>query len=139
MKIVVIHGANLNFLGLREPDVYGSMSFDELKSRIDAHAPDVHQFQSNHEGEIVDIIQKCHLEGMEGIIINPGAYSHYSYAIHDAIKAVPCPVIEVHLSNIHAREDFRRKSVTAAACIGQISGFGADSYLLAIDQLLRRK
>ncbi|MBM6859843.1 3-dehydroquinate dehydratase, partial [Clostridium saudiense] len=94
-------------------------------------------YQSNIEGEIINQIHKCYYDGFDGIIINPGAYTHYSYAIHDAIKSVNINTVEVHLSNIHAREEFRHKSVTAPACIGQICGFGENGYILALDALIR--
>ncbi|MDR2168069.1 MAG: type II 3-dehydroquinate dehydratase [Clostridiales bacterium] len=139
MKIGVIHGPNINFLGTRQPEVYGNMSFAEVCGRIQALACkdlEIVQFQSNCEGEIVDFIQRCHSEEFSGLVINPAAFAHYSYAIADALASISPPVIEVHLTNIAAREEFRQKSVTAAACIGQISGFGVDSYLLAIKYLI---
>lgn len=136
MKFYVIHGPNLNFLGIREPEVYGGDSLEAINTEIKNFAKenkvDVYFFQSNHEGEIIDTIQKAHRENVDGIIINPGAFTHYSYAIHDALKGITPPAIEVHLSNIHAREDFRKNSVTAPACKGQISGFGADGYILGL-------
>lgn len=135
MKILVIHGPNLNLLGSREPDVYGRITLDEVNNRITAAAGefgiDVDIRQSNSEGEIIDAIQYAG-DVMDGIVINPGAYTHYSYAIRDALAAVNLPVIEVHLSNIYAREDFRKVSVTAPAANGIISGFGAESYILAL-------
>jgi len=139
MKILVIHGPNLNLLGTREPDVYGKQTLDEVNTRIKEHArpkgAKVSFFQSNHEGEIIDAIQDS-TGKHDGIVINPGAFTHYSLAIRDAIRAVGIPTVEVHISNIHGREPFRKHSVTAAACTGQISGFGDRSYLLAIDALL---
>lgn len=136
MKFYVIHGPNLNFLGIREPEVYGGDSLEAINTEIKNFAKEnkvgVYFFQSNHEGEIIDTIQKAHRENVDGIIINPGAFTHYSYAIHDALKGITPPAIEVHLSNIHAREDFRKNSVTAPACKGQISGFGADGYILGL-------
>lgn len=136
MKFYVIHGPNLNFLGIREPEVYGGDSLEAINTEIKNFAKenkvDVYFFQSNHEGEIIDTIQKAHRENVDGIIINPGAFTHYSYAVHDALKGITPPAIEVHLSNIHAREDFRKNSVTAPACKGQISGFGADGYILGL-------
>ena len=139
-RIAVIHGCNLNLLGQREPDIYGSTTLEEINSQITAAAKnfglEVTFFQSNHEGEIIEAIQLC-LGKADGIIINPAAFTHTSVGIHDAIKAVGLPTIEVHLSNIHAREEFRRKSVTAAAAVGQISGFGAESYLLALQAMKR--
>lgn len=138
MKVLVINGPNLNLLGKREKNIYGTVSFEKMIDIIENEANklgiDVDFFQSNCEGEIIDKIHSA--DGVYNvIIINPGAYTHYSFAIHDAIKAIDVPTIEVHLSNIHAREEFRSKSVTAPACIGQISGFGINSYLLALYQV----
>ncbi|MCL2854219.1 MAG: type II 3-dehydroquinate dehydratase [Defluviitaleaceae bacterium] len=142
MKIAVIHGPNLNLAGVRQIGIYGTMSFEEMMAYIDDCAKDLgsnlqlSQFQSNHEGEILDFIHKCHFEDFDGLIINPGALTHYSHAIADAVAAVKMPALEVHLSNIHAREEFRSKSVVASSCIGQISGLGAESYLLALIYLI---
>lgn len=139
MRIKLINGPNLNLLGIREKQIYGSKDFNDVISMIKEESKklghEIVDFQSNIEGEIINYIQKAYFESYEGIIINPGAYTHYSYAIHDAIKGVNIPTVEVHLSNIHSREDFRKKSVTAPACIGQISGFGEYGYLMAIDAL----
>ncbi len=135
MKVLVMNGPNINMVGIREPDVYGKKDFNmlltEIKKQADSLNIEVEMFQSNSEGAIIDCIQNAHNK-FDGIVINPGAYTHYSYAISDAIKAISVPVIEVHLSNIHAREQFRRTSVTAEGCIGQISGMGFDSYMLAL-------
>ncbi len=143
MKLMVINGPNLNLLGIREESIYGKKDYNALEERIKKEALDlnckVDVFQSNMEGEIIDLIHKAYFENYDGIIMNPGAYTHYSYAIYDAIKSVDIDVIEVHISNIHAREEFRRKSVTAAACIGQISGFGIEGYLMAIKHLYSKK
>ncbi|SES71163.1 3-dehydroquinate dehydratase [Natronincola peptidivorans] len=137
-KYLVIHGPNLNLLGIREPEVYGRMTLKEINENLLREAAKnnvkLDIIQSNTEGEIIDLLHNAN--DMHGIIINPAAYTHYSVAIHDAIKAISNPVIEVHLSNIHNREDFRKKSVTAAACIGQISGFGFYSYILALHALI---
>jgi 3-dehydroquinate dehydratase-2 len=137
MKILVIHGPNLNMLGTREPEIYGSNTLAELNDRIASYAGEkgatVTTFQSNHEGAIIDHLQLAGPEGCDAVIINPGAYTHTSVAIYDAIRGLDLPVIEVHISNIHAREDMRTRSVTAAACVGTIGGFGLDSYVLAID------
>ncbi|MEG0238137.1 MAG: type II 3-dehydroquinate dehydratase [Clostridium sp.] len=141
MKIMVINGPNLNMLGVREKNVYGTSNFEDvikyIKEEGEKRNLNITFFQSNTEGEIIDTIQKAYFENFDGIIINPGAYTHYSYAIHDAIKGVSINTVEVHLSNIHAREEFRKISVTAPACIGQISGFGAHGYILAMDALIK--
>ncbi len=136
MKILVINGANMNLLGKREPDVYGEATLEDLENRIKKDADmlgfTVEFFQSNHEGEIIDVIHKTMVEKVDAIIINPGAFTHYSYAIRDAIKATGIKAIEVHMSNIHNREKFRRESVIAPVCVGQITGFGFQSYLAAL-------
>lgn len=140
MKILVINGPNINMLGIREPQVYGKSDYPALLSMLDAlakkHGITIDAYQSNIEGEIVNKIQQAH-GTYEGIVINPAAYTHYSIAILDALKCAEVPAIEVHLSNIAGREEFRHKSVTAAGCIGQISGMGFDSYLLAVEGLMR--
>lgn len=135
-KYLVINGPNLNMLGVREPEVYGSATLEDLYVMIREKAKtlgvEVAFFQSNTEGAIIDEIH--HAMGVyDGIIINPGAYTHYSYAIADALSSVDVPCIEVHMSNIHKREEFRHKSVTAPSCIGQIVGFGMKGYLLALE------
>ena len=141
MKILVINGANMNMLGRREPDIYGKEDYAALCARIYAHAQSrgiaVECFQSNHEGAIIDAIHKAK-GAFHGIIINPGAYTHYSYAILDALKAVDLPAVEVHLSNIHKREEFRHKSVTAAGCDGQICGLGQFGYVAAMGYLIEK-
>lgn len=138
MKILVINGPNLNMLGVREPHFYGAMSYQQLVSAVTEHAQskniDVDVKQSNHEGDIVTIIQDA-MGVYDGIIINPGAFTHYSYAILDALLSVDIPAVEVHISNIHKREEFRHKSVAVAACEGQICGLGVKGYLLAMDFL----
>ena len=135
MKILVINGPNLNLLGDREKENYGEITLDainnDLKSLADELGVEIEFFQSNTEGEIVDEIQKAK-GNFDGIIINPAAYTHTSIALRDALLAVKIPAIEVHLSNIHAREEFRKTSFTAPVCIGQIAGFKKDSYLLAL-------
>ena len=140
MKILVINGPNLNFLGIREKNIYGNENYEYLVNMINEYCKskniEVECYQSNHEGAIIDKIQEAYFNGTDGIVINPGAYTHYSYAIHDAIKSVvTIPTVEVHLSNVHAREGFRHKSVTAPACIGQLCGFGEFGYILAIQAL----
>lgn len=141
MKILVINGPNLDFLGIREKNIYGNRTYEDLKRDLQSWAEELEfeaeVFQSNIEGEIVNAIHRAYLEGFSGIIINPAAYTHYSIAILDALKAVSLPAIEVHLSNIHSREDFRNNSVTAPACIGQICGFGFIGYKLAMEALNR--
>ncbi len=142
MKVVVIQGPNLNMLGIREQNIYGPMKLEDIHSQMEGYAKqngiEVEFFQSNLEGEIVDRIQEC-IDDAEGIIINPAAYSHTSIAIRDAISAVRIPIIEVHISNIYAREEFRHTSLVAPVCTGQISGFGPFSYhlaMIAISQIL---
>ena len=142
MKYLVINGPNLNLLGKREPGIYGENSYDSLCEQLKAfgteHGVEVDCFQSNHEGAIVDAIQQA--DGVyEGIVMNPGAYTHYSVAILDALKAVDVPCVEVHISNIHQREEFRHKSVTAPACVGQICGLGLYGYQAALSYFLSRK
>lgn len=140
MKILVLNGPNLNLLGKREPDVYGHASLDEImesvKSRADVLGASISAAQSNDEGELVTRIQEA--EGkFDGIILNAAAYTHTSVALRDALSASNVPCIEVHLSNIHAREDFRHKSLIAGVCLGQISGFGGNSYVLAVEAMVR--
>jgi len=138
MRVLVIHGPNLNLLGGREPEVYGSTTLEEIDDRLRKRAEElgfaIITFQSNHEGEIVDKIAEAR-GSADAIIINPGAYTHTSVAIRDALSAVGLPTIEVHLSNIYARETFRHTSLVAPVVTGQISGFGAASYLLALEAL----
>lgn len=138
MKILIINGPNLNLLGKREPSVYGNSSFEEYFSGLLTKYGSIchlEYFQSNHEGALID---KIHETGFsyDGIVLNAGAYTHTSIALHDAIKAVTTPVIEVHISNIHAREEFRHKSMIGAACKGSILGLGLNSYNLAIDYFI---
>lgn len=139
LKIMVLNGPNLNMLGVREPAVYGTRTYTDLENYIESYCEkkgvEVTVLQSNGEGELIDFIHHA-LGNYDGIVINPGAYTHYSYAIHDALSSVNIPTIEVHISNIHKREEFRHKSVTAPACVGQICGLGFRGYLLAIDYLL---
>ena len=140
MKFLVVNGPNLNFLGIREKGVYGSETYKDLVEYIkDVSGKLVEEIeikQSNSEGEIIDFLQKAYYDKVDGIIINPGAYTHYSYAIYDALKAVSIPAVEVHLSDIHDREDFRKVSVTAPACVKQIYGKGKEGYIEGLLYLL---
>ena len=149
MKIAVINGPNLNFLGIREPKIYGVQTLEDINDTLrhaaknlstTASSPiEIEFFQSNHEGDIVNFLQNCYNNKIDGIIFNPAAFSHYSYALRDAVSSISIPTVEVHLSNIAAREEFRQKSVIAPVCCGQISGFGADSYVLALHALVNLK
>lgn len=138
-KILLVHGPNLNLLGWREPAVYGKMSFDEINARLIKVAAEndaeLRVFQSNSEGALVDAIQEAR-HWADGIVINPGAYSHYSIALRDAISAVKLPTVEVHLSNIHAREEFRHRTVLTPVCVGMLCGFGWRSYLHGLHALI---
>ncbi len=134
MRIQIINGPNLNMLGKREPSVYGSVTFEDYLSSLQALYPDVEigYFQSNVEGEMINCIQQVGFDA-DGIILNAGAYTHTSIALQDAIRSVKAPVIEVHISNVHTREEFRHKSMIACACKGVICGFGMNSYRLALE------
>lgn len=140
MKILIIHGPNLNLLGHREKEIYGEIGYVEINESLKKSARELDVeleiFQSNHEGALIDKLHDS-IGKIDGIIINPGAFTHYSYALHDAIKGIRIPTLEVHLSNIHSREEFRKHSVTAAACIGQISGLGIQSYILGINAMVQ--
>lgn len=140
MKLLVINGPNINFLGIREKSVYGTQDYDALLQMIAKKGQEenctIEVFQSNHEGAIIDRIQDSYFDGTEGIVINPGAYTHYSYAIRDALASVTVPKVEIHISNIMEREEFRKVSVTAPACDKQIYGEGLQGYLMAIDHIL---
>jgi 3-dehydroquinate dehydratase-2 len=138
MKILVINGPNLNLLGKREPAIYGTTTLTDIENRLTKRFPNVQFefFQSNHEGALIDQVQKAMDGTFDGIVINPGAYSHYSYAIRDAVAALKTPVVEVHISNIHAREEFRRHSVITPVCKGVVAGFGDMGYELAVKFLV---
>lgn len=140
MDIWIINGPNLNLLGKREKSVYGDASFESYLETLRARYPHhtIHYYQSNVEGELINQIHACGFSPV-GIVLNAGAYTHTSIALSDAIRAVPAPVVEVHISNIHAREEYRHKSMIAAAVAGSIIGFGLDSYRLAIEALIEKK
>ncbi|WP_054024274.1 type II 3-dehydroquinate dehydratase [Bacillus sp. FJAT-28004] len=139
-KIVVLNGPNLNMLGIREPSVYGTETLADieslLKDKAETLGVSVEFFQTNHEGDMIDRIHSAYGK-VDGIVINPGAWTHYSYALRDALSTVGLPIIEVHMSNIHKRESFRHMSVVAAIAVGQIAGFGSDSYELGLTALVR--
>lgn len=140
MKLYVLNGPNLNLLGVREPDIYGRENYDDLVERVENACRDrgveVTVRQSNHEGDLVDWIQEAYAEGADGIVMNPAAYTHTSVALLDALKAVRLPAVEVHISDVSAREDFRQISYVRQACIRTISGLGLDGYVAAIDFLI---
>ena len=142
MKLLVINGPNLNFLGIREPSVYGKQDYNYLVNMIEEKAKaeniEVECFQSNHEGAIIDKLQESYFDGTEGIVINPGAFTHYSYAIRDALASIVVPKVEIHISDITKREEFRKVSVTAPVCDKQIYGQGLDGYLQAIDFVIQK-
>lgn len=141
MKILVMNGPYINFLGIREKGIYGEENYDSLCERIRRKAEELEVevaiFQSNSEGALIDRIQEAYGDGTDAIIINPGAYTHYSYALRDALASVQIPKIEVHISNVHQREEFRHTSVTAPVCSGQIVGLGLAGYELAMEALTR--
>ena len=145
MKIMIINGPNLNMLGIREKNIYGTFTYEDLCKYIETYPNykekdiDFTFLQTNHEGEIVDYLHKAYTEKYDGIVLNAGAYTHTSVAIHDAIKAVSIPTVEVHISNIHAREEFRKVCMTSPACVGQITGLGKLGYVLAVVYLTEER
>jgi len=138
MKILIINGPNLNLLGQREPSIYGNETMEDCLAALRRHFPDVEllYFQSNVEGFLIDRLQAAMTEDIDGVVLNAGAYTHTSLALHDAIRAVSFPVVEVHISNVHRREDFRRHSAISPACTGVICGFGLDTYRLGVEAIL---
>ena len=142
MKLLIINGPNLNMLGIREPDHYGKETYNDLCDKISSYCKvneiEAEIYQSNHEGALVDKIQEAYFNGTDGIVINPGAYTHTSIALLDAVKSVSIPTVEVHISKVEKREDFRQVSYIRAACVKTITGKGTDGYLEAIDFLLKK-
>jgi len=139
-KLLILNGPNINLTGLREKSVYGAKTFDDLMKLVAGEAEkldvELRCVQSNSEGGLIDAIQAAYFDGFDGIVFNPGGYTHTSVALHDAVASVPIPTIEVHMSNVHAREEFRHKSMTASACRGQIVGFGFYGYVMAMRALV---
>lgn len=139
-SILILNGPNINLTGLREKSVYGAQTFEQLLDTVRSEAErlgcEVRCVQSNHEGALIDAIQQAYFDGLDGIVFNPGGYTHTSVALHDAIASVPIPTIEVHMSNVHAREGYRHTSMTASACRGQIVGFGFYGYVMALRALI---
>ncbi|WP_318614995.1 type II 3-dehydroquinate dehydratase [Sporosarcina sp. YIM B06819] len=142
MKVLILNGPNLNRLGKREPGIYGAETLEDIERKLDVFAAqqgvELAFFQSNVEGALIDKIHEAEDSGLDGIVFNPGAFTHYSIALRDAVASIQVPVIEIHISNIHSREPFRQTSVIAPVCVGQLSGFGTDGYTLAIQALLLR-
>ena len=138
-KILILNGPNINLTGLREKGVYGTQTYNDLialcKAEAERLGAEVRCIQSNHEGDLIDALQKAYFDGFDGAVFNPGGYTHTSVALHDAIASVPMPVVECHMSNVHAREEYRHKSMTASACRGQIVGFGFYGYVMGIRAL----
>lgn len=140
MKLLIINGPNLNLLGQREPGIYGTGTMNECMAQLRSHYPEheLQYFQSNVEGFLIDRLQQANAEDIEGAVLNAGAYTHTSIALHDCIRSLHFPVIEVHISNVHQREEFRHHSMISAACRGVICGFGLDSYRLGIEALIHK-
>ena len=140
MNILILNGPNLNLLGSREPDVYGSTTLSDLKADLRRAFPDVTLdfFQSNHEGALIDRLHAANQEDVTGVVFNPGGFTHTSVALRDAVASITVPVVEVHISNVHAREDFRHRSLLAAVCAGQIVGLGLAGYNLAVSYFVER-
>jgi 3-dehydroquinate dehydratase-2 len=140
MKILVLHGPDLNLLGKREPEIYGRETLDAINARLqeiaDREKIELRIVQSNHEGALIDELHRASADHFDGVLINPGALTHYSFALRDAIAAIVLPTVEVHLSNVHRREEFRHRSVLAAVCVGQVMGFGWRSYALGLEGLI---
>jgi 3-dehydroquinate dehydratase-2 len=140
MKILVLHGPNLNLFGTREPEVYGRTTLDDINASLRELAAqrevELRIVQSNHDGALIDELQKARVDGFDGVLINPGALTHYGYALRDAIAAIELPTVEAHVSNVHRREEFRHHSVIAAVCLGQVIGFGWRSYILGLEGLI---
>lgn len=141
MKIMILNGPNINFLGIREKEIYGKENYEDICNNLKKEGEklniDVNIYQSNIEGELINFLQRAYFEKYDGIIMNPGAYTHTSIALYDALKSIEIPTIEVHISNVYKREEFRHKSITAPACIGQICGLGSEGYLLALQYFLK--
>lgn len=139
-KILILNGPNINLTGLREKSVYGAKTFEDLMTMVAEEATrlgcEIRTVQSNHEGALIDAIQQAYFDGFDGIVFNPGGYTHTSVALHDAVASVPIPTIEVHMSNVHAREEYRHRSMTASACRGQIVGFGFYGYVMGMRALV---
>jgi len=140
MKILVLHGPNLNLFGTREPEVYGRTTLEDINQSLRELAKqrevELRIVQSNHEGALIDELHQARADGFDGVLINPGALTHYSYALRDAIAAITLPTVEAHVSNVHKREEFRHRSVIAAVCLGQVIGFGWRSYILGLEGLI---
>ena len=141
MKIMILNGPNINFLGIREKEIYGKENYEDICKNLKKEGEklniDVNLYQSNIEGALINFLQRAYFEKYDGISMNPGAYTHTSIALYDALKSIEIPTIEVHISNVYKREEFRHKSITAPACIGQICGLGSEGYLLALQYFLK--